>query len=114
MPISEPIRSQRYAVSGGSFPKHRPTASAGPASTAAESRNTTGSTAQAGGPVVSSAVKKMTSRPVRSIETGYIRTPTTRIASSTGANGRIDQLFREIRKPMPMPRKDPSSTKFVK
>ena len=57
MPISEPIRSHRYAVSGRNWPKHRPTTSAGPASTIATVMNTTGSTAQAGGPVVDSEVK---------------------------------------------------------
>lgn len=57
IPSSEPTRSHRYAASGGSRAKHRPTASAGPASTAAVSRKTTGSTSQAGGPDVFSEVK---------------------------------------------------------
>ena len=57
IPISEPSRSYRYAVSGASSPKHRPTTSAGPIRVAATSRKTTGSATQAGGPVVCSPVK---------------------------------------------------------
>ena len=57
MPTSEPTRSQRYAVSGGRSAKHRPTISAGPASTSATTTKTTGRTSHAGGPVAWSEVK---------------------------------------------------------
>ena len=114
MPSSDPTRSQRYAVSGGSRPKHRPTTSAGPARMKALRTNTTGRISQAGGPVVSSAVKKMTSAPERSTDTGKTSTATTSSASTTGVHGSTDQLFREMRKPTPIPRKDPSRTKLVK
>ena len=56
----------------------------------------------------------MTSEPVRSSDTGHCRTPNTSRASSTGAAGIRDQLRRLTRKPMPMPRNEPSSTKFEK
>ncbi len=57
IPISEPTRSQRYAVSGVRWAKQRPTISAGPAMTSATTTNTTGSTSQAGGPVAWREVK---------------------------------------------------------
>jgi hypothetical protein len=50
----------------------------------------------------------------RSIETGKRRTPTTSRASSTGVQGSTDRCPRAIRNPSPIPRKEPSSTKFVK
>src|SRR5262245_10389177 len=56
----------------------------------------------------------MTSEPVRSIVTGKTSTPTTRTLSSGIDTGHTDQLFLLMRKPAPMPRNDPSSTKFEK
>ena len=57
IPIRLPIRSNRYAVSRGSSAKHRPTSSAGPASTTAAAMKTIGRITQTGGPVVSRLVK---------------------------------------------------------
>jgi hypothetical protein len=51
------------------------------------------------GPVVSSAVKKMTSAPARSTETGNSRTATTSTAKTTGVCGNTDHGLREIRNP---------------
>ena len=52
--------------------------------------------------------------PVRSMETGKSRTATTSTSTSTGMAGRIDQRLRAIRKPQPIPRNEPSRTKFEK
>ena len=48
------------------------------------------------------------------METGKNSTATTSTSTSTGMAGRIDQRLRAIRKPQPMPRNEPSSTKFEK
>src|SRR6187399_2995697 len=56
----------------------------------------------------------MRSEPDRSIRTGKIRTSPTKEASPTGAYGNRLTLARPRRKPTPMPRKDPSSTKLLK
>src|SRR6185295_16008822 len=56
----------------------------------------------------------MTSEPVRSIVTGKTSTPTTRMLSSGIDTGHTDQLFLLMRKPAPMPRNEPSRTKFEK
>jgi len=46
--------------------------------------------------------------------TGSRKVPITSTARMTGATGSIDQRLREIRKPSPMPRNEPSSTKLEK
>ena len=96
--------------------KHRPTTSAGPASAAATSTKMIGSTSQAGGPVVlqRGEVDDVAARPGR---------------WSPGTPGRDDHqhgqehrrpaaaptsVLRVIRKPSPMPRNEPSSTKLEK
>jgi len=56
----------------------------------------------------------MTSDPCRSIVTGNSRTATTRAARSGNETGQIDHFLLLIRKPQPMPRKEPSSTKLEK
>ncbi len=56
----------------------------------------------------------MTSLPARSIVTGARKVPSTSSARITGVAGSTDQRRREIRKPSPMPRNEPSSTKFEK
>ena len=56
----------------------------------------------------------MTSLPVRSRVTGKSVTPPTSAASSSGAAGTSVQRRRLSRNPIPMPRNDPSSTKFEK
>ena len=56
----------------------------------------------------------MISLPLRFSLTGNRCTASTSSISSPLDSGRIDQLFREIRKPVPMPRNEPSSTKLVK
>ncbi len=56
----------------------------------------------------------MMSDPVRSIVTGNQSTPTTRMLSSGIDAGHMDQLFLLMRKPAPIPRNEPSRTKFEK
>ncbi len=56
----------------------------------------------------------MTSDPLRWMVTGKVSTPTTSAVSSGSDAGQTDQVFRLIRKPAPMPRKDPRSTKLEK
>ena len=57
MPISEPIRSKRYASSRGSWEKQSATSSPGPAMITATARKITGRVTQIGGPEVLRLVK---------------------------------------------------------
>jgi len=56
----------------------------------------------------------MTSEPLRWMVTGKVSTATTSAVSNGSEAGQIDQLFRLIRNPAPIPRKEPSSTKLEK
>ena len=56
----------------------------------------------------------MTSLPCRWMLTGKTSVTTTSTASSGAVQGSTDQVLRLIRKPIPMPRNDPSRTKFEK
>ncbi len=56
----------------------------------------------------------MMSLPLRSIWTGKTSTKPTSRASTTGAQRNVSCLARPRRKPTPIPRKLPSSTKFEK
>jgi hypothetical protein len=71
MPMSEPHRSYRYALSRGNRVKHSPANSPGPAMIVATARKITGSTTQGGGPDVVKLVKKMTDRSSLFTATGY-------------------------------------------
>jgi len=51
---------------------------------------------------------------VLSTETGNLITAITRIVSSGRESGQIDHDLRLIRKPAPIPKKDPKRTKFEK
>ena len=54
------------------------------------------------------------SEPVRSIDTGNWITPIVSTVSSGKEIGHTDQVLRLMRKPAPIPRKEPSSTKLEK
>ncbi len=93
----------------------RPTPSPMQAITTAVARKMTGSATHDGTPEVAlPPPKKMSWSAERCTVTGKTLTATTSTPSATGASPERSRVDRERRKPAPMPRKLPSSTKFEK
>ena len=81
----------------------------------ATAANTIGSMIQRGGPTGRWSAKKMRFEPPTSMLTSKSRTIATKTERATAAHGNRDRSERLAhRKPRPMPRKLPTSTKFEK
>ena len=115
MPSALPMRSYLYASSGSSFLNVRATPSVMNINRIATVTKMTGRMTSRGGPLMVGSLKKMSSLPDTLMSIGARRMNATNAASTTGANGNSGRPPRPAqRKPRPMPRKLPSSTRFEK
>jgi hypothetical protein len=116
IPRTLPTRSSLYASRGSKRAKLRATPSPMTARAAATSTKMIGSTTSRGRPLSSGFPPMKTRLPVpcTSMSNGTNHTKSTRRARAAGVHPLRSRALRARRKPMPMPRKLPRSTKFEK